>query len=478
MLLCLAPSHHPVASTNPIHSKPLMAAIPAALKPQWLRTYAAVILAVSLAVNLITSFSLYVQALTIPGMKNTFELTYTTVFILVVALSLSRVVSGLVSGTLASRYGGRWMIITSIFAQAASMALLGWSPNYWVALAAMIVVGVASGAALTPMMGMLSPWFRINDRGMAAGIAASGGSLAIVFTGLIVPPLTNLFGDDAWRYTWYVLAATSVLLGFLCVSFIRPAPPSVVAVTGARIAAIPASAIPASVAPTSVAPATTAPDTPTSTAPIRRGPASWPVEVYTNPYVWLITGMAFCSGFIHGILTASYGAYLGGEHGISVATVGVLFMTIGVLSIGSGVVSGTLSDKAGRGMAFGATFLLEAASHALFWLMPELVFFIIASVLAGMALRATYTICAAAAGDYVPVYMAPASFGLMGMGAGIGSTISPAISGPIADATGTLQWSFAMATCLALIGSALGFGLHFKTRRQRLGTADPAATAV
>ena len=209
-----------------------MAAIPAALKPQWLRTYAAVILAVSLAVNLITSFSLYVQALTIPGMKNTFELTYTTVFILVVALSLSRVVSGLVSGTLASRYGGRWMIITSIFAQAASMALLGWSPNYWVALAAMIVVGVASGAALTPMMGMLSPWFRINDRGMAAGIAASGGSLAIVFTGLIVPPLTNLFGDDAWRYTWYVLAATSVLLGFLCVSFIRPAPPSVVAVTG------------------------------------------------------------------------------------------------------------------------------------------------------------------------------------------------------------------------------------------------------
>ena len=341
----------------------------------------------SLAVNLITSFSLYVQALTIPGMKNTFELTYTTVFILVVALSLSRVVSGLVSGTLASRYGGRWMIITSIFAQAASMALLGWSPNYWVALAAMIVVGVASGAALTPMMGMLSPWFRINDRGMAAGIAASGGSLAIVFTGLIVPPLTNLFGDDAWRYTWYVLAATSVLLGFLCVSFIRPAPPSVVAVTGARI-----TATPTSVAATSVAPATTAPDTPTSAAPIRRGPASWPVEVYTNPYVWLITGMAFCSGFIHGILTASYGAYLGGEHGISVATVGVLFMTIGVLSIGSGVVSGTLSDKAGRGMAFGATFLLEAASHALFWLMPELVFFIIASVLAGMALRATYTI--------------------------------------------------------------------------------------
>ena len=201
-----------------------MALLPATLIPQWVRTYAVVILAVSLAVNLITSFSLYVQALTIPGMKSTFELSYTTVFVLVVALSISRVVSGLLSGAAASRYGGRWMVISSIFVQAVSMALLGWSPSYWIALAAMIAVGVSSGAALTPMMGMLAPWFRVTDRGVAAGIAASGGSLAIIFTGVIVPPLTGVFGDEAWRYTWYVLAACSVLIGLACVSFIREAP--------------------------------------------------------------------------------------------------------------------------------------------------------------------------------------------------------------------------------------------------------------
>ena len=420
-----------------------MAVIPAALIPQWARTYAAVILAVTLAVNLITSFSLYVQALTIPGMKSSFELSYTTVFVLVVALSISRVVSGLLSGAAASRYGGRWMVIASIFAQAAAMALLGWSPNYWTALVAMVIVGVSSGAALTPMMGMLAPWFRINDRGMAAGIAASGGSLAIIFTGIIVPPLTGVFGDEAWRYTWYVLAATSVFIGIVCVGFIREVPNA---------------------------------ETPAQRAPSGRGPASWPVQVYTNPYVWLITGMAFCSGFVHGILTASYGAYLEVEHGIDVAIVGALFMTIGILSIGSGVGSGALSDRVGRGMAFGVTFLIEAACHALFWLMPELVFFIIASVLAGFALRSTYTICAAAAGDYVPVFMAPAAFGLMGMGAGIGSTISPAISGPIADATGTLQWSFAMASGIALVGATLGFALHWITRN-RAADATGSATS-
>jgi MFS family permease len=420
-----------------------------------LRTYAAVILAVSLAVNLITSFSLYVQALTIPGMKSAFELSYTTVFMLVVALSISRVVSGLLSGAAASRYGGRWMVISSIFVQAVAMALLGWSPSYWVALVAMIAVGGSSGASLTPMMGMLAPWFRANDRGVAAGIAASGGSLAIIFTGVIVPPLTGLFGEESWRYTWYVLAVTSVVIGLVCVGFIREA----------EVGATPPSGSPPA--------ASTA-----KSAPARRGPAGWPVQVYTNPYVWLITGMAFCSGFVHGILTSSYGAYLEVEHGTDVAVVGALFMLIGVLSVGSGIGSGALSDRIGRGLAFGATFLIEVACHSLFWLAPELVFFIIASVLAGFALRSTYTICAAAAGDFVPVFMAPAAFGLMGMGAGIGGTISPAISGPIADATGTLRWSFGMASGAALVGAGLGFTLHIMTRTRDQGATGRAVSAA
>ncbi|MDE2682992.1 MAG: MFS transporter [Chloroflexota bacterium] len=421
-----------------------MALIPGAFIPPWIRTYAAVVLAVALAVNLITSFSLYVQALTIPGMKNSFDLSYTTVFVLVVALSLSRVVSGLLAGAAASRYGGRWLVICSIFAQAAAMAFLGWSPGYWTALLAMVVVGVSSGAALTPMMGMLAPWFRAGDRGVAAGIAATGGSLAIVFTGVIVPPLTELFGAEAWRYTWYVLAATSVFIGVLCVSFIRENADSL--------------ALSSEPSPSSA--------NPTTRSPAHRGPVGWPVQVYTNPFVWLITGMAFCSGFVHGILTSGFGAYLEVEHGIDVAVVGALFMGIGILSVGSGVGSGALSDRVGRGMAFGATFLIEAACHALFWLTSDLVFFVIASVLAGFALRSTYTICAAAAADFVPVFMAPASFGLMGMGAGIGSTLSPAISGPIADATGTLSWSFAMASGMALVGASLGFTLHWITRRR------------
>lgn len=66
--------------------------------------------------------------------------------------------------------------------------------------------------------------------------------------------------------------------------------------------------------------------------------------------------------------------------------------------------------------------------------------------------------------DLVLSFMAPAEFGLMGMDTGIGGTISPAISGPIADAAGTPRWSFAMAAGNALVGAGLGFTLHIITR--------------
>ena len=60
----------------------------------------------------------------------------------------------------------------------------------------MALMGVATGAALTPMMGLLSSWFRVQDRGLAAGLAATGGSVAFIFAGIAVHrrPITSRSG--------------------------------------------------------------------------------------------------------------------------------------------------------------------------------------------------------------------------------------------------------------------------------------------
>jgi len=85
---------------------------------------------------------------------------------------------------------------------------------------------------------------------------------------------------------------------------------------------------------------------------------------------------------------------------------------------------------------------------------------VVSSVLMGLTLRAGYTICAAAAGDHVPAHFSAAAFGLMSVGAGLGSALSPVLAGVIADATGTLGWGFAVAVAGAVVGMAGSFLLR------------------
>ena len=179
--------------------------------------------------------------------------------------------------------------------------------------------------------------------------------------------------------------------------------------------------------------------------------------------------LAFTSGWSQNIFTTFFGVYLSEENGVSLATVGQLVVLIGVLSIASGVLWGRMSDRIGRGQAFTYSFLVQGGAFALLALAPGTVSFIVASVLMGITLRASYTICAAASGDYVPVRFSAAAFALMSMGAGLGSTISPTVGGAIADYV-DMRWSFG----LGIAGSVAGIaGSIFLQTRRRVTGPEP-----
>ena len=169
------------------------------------------------------------------------------------------------------------------------------------------------------------------------------------------------------------------------------------------------------------------------------------MAAYKNPMVWLITFLAFTSGWSQNIFTSFFGVYLSQENGISLTTVGQLVILIGVLSVSSGVLWGRMSDRGSRGQAFFYSFMLQGVAFLLMAALPGMGSFIIAAILLGFTLRASYTICAASAGDYVAVQFSAAAFGLMSVGAGLGSAISPTVGGAIADNLG-MSWSFAVAS--------------------------------
>ena len=163
-------------------------------------------------------------------------------------------------------------------------------------------------------------------------------------------------------------------------------------------------------------------------APTLRRMSAWPLAAYRSPLIWLVTLLAFCSGWCEGLYATFFGVYPE-ERGISVALSGGLWMMVGLLGIVGGVFWGNVSDRLGRGEAFLFSFLLVGVGLLLFWLTPVLGGFVAASVFFGVSFRAAYIICAAAAGDYVAPQFAAAAFGLMGIGAGLGSATGPSYRG-------------------------------------------------
>ena len=399
--------------------------------PDWLRSYAGIILLVGVFVNLATGFVQSTHSLTIPSMRDSLGISYTQAGLMITTAGAVRMGAALAAGTLAPRYGSRYLIGAGTVATGMSMLLLGYSPSFLSALGAVSLMGLASGVALTPMMGLVAPWFQLRNRGLAAGLFASGGSLAIVVAALAVPWLIAQDPEAGWRHTWLIFGGLVLVIGASALVFLRDRPREPDRIQGITQTA------------TQVRPSAS------------RG--TWPLAVYKNPLVWLISYLGFCSGLASGVFSTFFGAFLTDEGGVSLAVVGQLLLLVGALSVVSGIVWGRVSDRLGRGQSFGLSFFFQGVGFALFWLIPVMPAFIIGSVLLGLTMRAAFTLCTAASGDYVPAHFASAAFALVSVMAGLGSTLSPIISGVIADTVG-ISWIFSLGVGASLIG-VVGSGL-------------------
>lgn len=389
--------------------------------PQWFKSYALLILIIALFVNLVQGFFQFGFNITIPLMQNSLNMTYTQAGALMTIGWGTRMISNLFFGTLSAKFGPKIIASSNLMLAAVSMILIAFTPNYAITALAMVTMGIGTGGSISPVMGLLSSWFKANDRGLAAGVASSGTGLAFTVPGIILPFLIAVIGTEAWRTMWFSFGFISVLVALSSYAILSDPHKLQRSTSG-------------------------------------RSQKTWPIEVFKNSSVWLLAYLAFWSGWATTIFAAFSGLYLANEFNISIVLISNLAITAGIVSIGSGVLWGSISDSLGRGKAFLLNFIVQLLAFILLWLFPSLISFIVAYIIMGLTLRASYVICAASAGDFVPVRFAPAAFGLMATGASLGSSVSPLISGLTADSTGTLKWAFALgvfANIVSLVGALI-----------------------
>jgi predicted MFS family arabinose efflux permease len=346
------------------------------------------------------------------------------------------VVMAAIGGLLASRFGPRKVVATGSIAAAIGMLLTGLATDLVSASAARLLTGLGSGCVLVPSVALMAAWFDVRRRGMASGIVTSGSSLALVITGPIVPAIIAAAGSDGWRIAWYFFAGLTFIVGILTVVFQRDRPYS--AVVKARPS---------------------------------RGSRS-PLDlrsVIRSRYAWHLGFVYLMFGFAYMVYFTFFQKRLTADLGFSSSAAGRFFLLVGVVSVVCGVLWGVVSDRVGRGRAIAAMCFLQAAAAVLFAWWPATPGLILSAIIFGLTSLAVPGIVGAGCGDQFGPVLASASLGFVTIFLGIGQVLGPYLAGRLADAYGTLTYSYLMAAGVFFLGAVLSAVLRETGWRTAIG---------
>lgn len=338
----------------------------------------------------------------------------------------------IISGVLASRFKPRLVISIGLALIGVGMLLTGMADGFFPAIVGQILTGIGSGASNVPAMAMLAAWFAPRRRGLAAGIAVAGTSIAIIVIGPLVPRILVTYGEYGWRISWFVFSGMALVVTIGSLLFLRNHP----AELGLRPLGAEANSPIAS----------------SQTAGLQWG------RVYRSTAVWHLGLVYIAFGFSYIIYATFFIKQLITIGGYTQEAAGGLFMMMGWFSLLCGVIWGAVSDVIGRKLALIILYLIHAVAFSLFALWPVPFGFTLSVVLFGLSAWSIPAIMAAASGDMLGPRLAPAAFGFVTIFFGIGQVIGPSVAGAIADMAGSFFLVFLIAGGAALLGA---FGASF-----------------
>jgi MFS family permease len=376
----------------------------------------------------------------LPAMQEALHLSNTQTGVLQSWNLVGYLVTVVLAGVLASRFGPRVVIAVALLIVAAGMGLTGLIPVFGAACVGRFLAGVGGAGSNVPAMALVSAWFGARRRGLAAGAGVGGSSLALIITGPLIPAILQRRGDEGWRLSWYVLAGLTLAVFAAAVLFLRNRP----AEKGLR----------------AIGESEAEQDSGSSVAAVSS--LNWG-SVYRSGLLWKLAGIYFGFGFSYIIYATFFVRYLTGEAGFSRAGAGALWMQVGMVSIVSGFIWGSVSDRWGRRAALLWVFGLQGASFLLFGLSREWWGVYVSAGLFAITAWSVPALMAALCGDLFGARLAPAALGLITMVFGLGQALGPYLAGVMADVTHSFAPAFLLAGLIALtVGGGGSLTLHKK----------------
>lgn len=339
----------------------------------------------------------------------------------------------LVGGAAASRWGARRTVVFGLAAVTAGFAGLSMAATYPVIVFLMALLGFGTAFSFAPMVSLLATWFP-ERRGLVIGCMTGGIGAGMLLTGLLVPWLYSVFGDNGWRVAWGAFAVAAIAAAALVLAFVQDPPAS-------------------------------APDS------RERPPSADKWRIYGNPRVLTVATVYGIIGLTY-IVQAVFMVSFMVESGYTEATAGTFMAMMGLLSVAAGPLWGLLSDRWGRGNALTAAMALVTLAMALPLASQTLPAFFLHFLIMGCSVNGMFALTQASTTDQVAPRYIPIAFSFATLFFAGGQFVGPALAGWLIEATGDFRSAFAFTSA----GLVVGVYLTLRIRRFPSGFAVEAET--
>jgi MFS family permease len=362
----------------------------------------------------------------LPSMGKTLHLSYAQMGLISTSNFIGYLTGVLLSSRLIKIFGARKLIGISLLLVGLSMISVGLTSRLFLLIFFYMATGIGSALANVPIMTLVAVWFTSRKRGKAAGFIVIGSGFAIILSGWMIPFINHLF-TDGWRISWFVLGALVILVAALCTLIIRNSPQEM------GLEAI---------------------DSGQSRQGIQDG-AMFRDVTLRSPVVLHCAAIYFLFGFTYVIYVTFIVTALVRERGFPESIAGHFWSWVGFLSLLSGPVFGSFSDRLGRKAALMMVFTIQALAYLLMALDLPVIFLYLSIGCFGTVAWSIPSIMAALVGDYAGHQRVAAVFGFVTFVFGLGQIIGPYLAGALAEATGRFSGSFLMACGMAVLAVLL-----------------------
>ena len=383
----------------------------------------ALVVLIACFLTIFTAYAIrYGYGLLLTGMLPDLAITKAEAGVIYSSFFITYTVMSPVLGLLGDRYDVRFLFTLFVAILGAGTFLMAYSSSVTQASLFFALAGIGAAACWAPVMALAQRWTSDEHRGKTLAFVDVGSSLGIVGSSTAVAAVIAVY---SWETGWMSLGILSFVVAAMNFMMVRN-PPGWHSVPQKNESNRPAE--------DSIR---------TTYAKLIRDSKFWLIGIaYLLMAFSVIIPFTFLNTYAVEELTFSYDS---AARLITVIGVGAMLGKLGL---------GYLSDKAGRIRVMMLCSLLVAAGGAGMAFGEGMALFFFTAVFSP-GFGAFWPMYAAAASDYFPKRHAGSIIGLWTVFMGIGSIISPVIAGWIADTSGTLSWSFVLASAGAVISLIL-----------------------